>query len=369
MENDAAYFHFCFQRPVLFPQSKLSLRIQPCASSHPTTSRSTHLFPSHIPRNLTPRHPTPLRPLHPNHPSLPPRASNHQHIVISGFPKELGEARGIHCGAPPEDPNEDEEFCNRLEKELAHIFRDASQRGKSKKAFKSRKVAAKALAKKQKLAAKALAKKRKVTSTLDATAAGSASSGSGTAPKAGPPAKAASIPPELAGGGVGKGKGKGAKDDADSFQKNGWTYIPYHGSWIVFKGLQVNGHCEQPHHLDVPPWKCHCDRALTRREGRPLGMLCLWIRYGIDDDYGRHLRDMRSRLFPDHFGAEGAESCSRPHHGDRMLKKLLGRKEFRAERRKLRNELKMHPQCAVLSSIEMAKVRPENDSEPEEVPG
>jgi hypothetical protein len=71
------------------------------------------------------------------------------------------------------------------------------------------------------------------------------------------------------------------------FVKGGYTYAPYqkHG-FLVFKPGHCNAHCSRPDHCNVPPFKCHLDRATglpTAKQpgkGRVLGLHALWLRCG-----------------------------------------------------------------------------------------
>jgi hypothetical protein len=112
-----------------------------------------------------------------------------------------------------------------------------------------------------------------------------------------------------------------------------------------------NAHCSRPDHCNVPPFKCHLDRATglpTAKQpgkGRVLGLHALWLEKGADAGTPRDL------------------------HAAVYYKKMLGSAVYRDERRAARGRLKLHPQWDLLRLAESAKLADgDGDSEPEVVP-
>lgn len=130
----------------------------------------------------------------------------------------------------------------------------------------------------------------------------------------------------------------------------GYTYVQIQDLGIIcFNERNINGHCAGHHIPGVS--KCHCDRSRFGAEGRgrragqgrPLGLLMLWLMKQNEPEHGEH--------------------------SSRAYKIRLGGAAFHAERAAARVALRALPESAPLFAAERALLDGEDDEEPLIVPG
>ncbi len=143
-------------------------------------------------------------------------------------------------------------------------------------------------------------------------------------------------------GDKGEGKADAAKMD---YEKNGYKYLWFRNGWIVYNSTNINAHCETTDH-DCCGKFCHMNRSRAsnaRRpgQGRPLGLLGLWLARGHD--------------------------CARDKHNSVGYKSELGQKKHCEDRKAIRRAMVDDPRFAEVLRMEADLGGPPN-AEPEVVP-